>query len=64
MLRHDLGDVGIDRDQLDADADAGEQPAQIDAEGGRLEREQRRRGAISQEGPYEDPAATEPVCDG
>ena len=39
--RHQLGDIGIDRDQLDADADAGDEAPQVDAETGGLERHDR-----------------------
>jgi hypothetical protein len=32
--RHQLGNIGVDGDQLDPDTDAGDEAPQIDAEGG------------------------------
>ena len=48
--RDQLGDVGVDRHQLDADADAGDEAPQIDAEAGVLERHDRGGDRVPDQG--------------
>ena len=59
--RHELGDIGVDGDDLDADADPGKEAPQQHAAGGGLERHDHRRRAIGEQRPGEDRAAAEPV---
>ena len=56
VLGHQLGDVGVDGDQLDADADAGDQAPEADAEAAGLERHDQRGGAVEQQREGEDRA--------
>jgi hypothetical protein len=47
-LRHQLGEIGVDRDQFDADADACDQPPQVDAPARVLKRHHECCGAVPQ----------------
>jgi hypothetical protein len=59
--RHQLGDIGVDGDDLDADADAGEKPPQQHAAGCGLACHRHRRRGIAEQRPGEDRAPSEPV---
>ncbi len=56
VLGHQLGDVGVDRHQLHADADTRDQPPQAHAEPRGLERHDQGRGAVPQQRDGEDDA--------
>ena len=61
FLRHDLGDVGVDGHELDADAHAGKKPPQIEAQRRRLKRHHGGRRHVPKERQREDRAAPEAV---
>ena len=63
MAGDQLGDVGVDRHQLHADADAGDEAPQVDAEAGGLERHDQRAGAVPEQREGEDEAAAVGVGD-
>ena len=50
MARHQLGDEGIDGNQLDADPDAGDEAPEVDAEPGGLGRDHHRGCRIPEQG--------------
>ena len=56
MARDQLRDEGVDRHQLHADADAGDEAPQVDAEAGGLERHDQRAGGVPEQGEGEDEA--------
>ena len=58
---HQLGDIGVDGDDLDADADPGKEAPQQQAAGGSLERHDHRGCTVGEQGPGEDRAPAEAV---
>ena len=61
LLGHQLGQIGVDVHQLDAEADAGDEPPQIDGLRRRLKRHDQRAGGIPEQREGEDRAAAEAV---
>ena len=59
--RHELGDVGVDGDDLDSDADPGDEPPHPHPARAGLERHDHRGRAVGKQRPGEDRAAAEPV---
>ena len=60
-FRHQLREIGVDRDQLDADADAGDEAPEIEPEGIGLERHDDARDRVPQQRQREDRAPAEAV---
>ena len=63
LLRHQLGDIGVDVDQFDAKADAGDKPPQDDRLRRRLKRHDQRADRVPEQREGEDRAAAKAVGD-
>jgi hypothetical protein len=59
--RHQLGDIGVDGDDLDADADPGDETPQQQAAGCALARHRHRRRGVAKQRKGEDRPPSEPV---
>ncbi len=63
MLRREFRDVGVDGDDLDADADAPDEPPEINSEGCALQTHADARRRVPEQRDGEDRPPAEAVCD-